>query len=101
MKMVYCNENHFIVNNVKNLIEAQGIRSFIKNEFSQGAVGEISAFDAWPEVWVFDDADSERAEAIAQAAQCSSGADWVCKKCAEKNDPSFETCWHCQSENSQ
>jgi len=99
MKRVYCNENHFIVNNLKNLIEAQGINVFIKNEFSQGAVGEISAFDAWPEIWVFDDSDFERAETIAQAAlQQRSGLDWVCRHCAEKNDPSFETCWNCQSE---
>ncbi|SFF82366.1 DUF2007 domain-containing protein [Neptunomonas qingdaonensis] len=61
MKLVYTNENSFSVSNAKNLIEAEGIGTFLKNEFAQGAVGETSAFDAWPEVWIFRDSDYERA----------------------------------------
>jgi len=100
MKMIYSNENHFIVNNVKNLIEAQGISTFIKNEFSQGAVGEISAFDSWPEIWVFDDSDFEQANEIVKSSQSTgTDVDWVCENCAEKNGPSFEICWNCQSGN--
>ncbi|BAJ03096.1 putative signal transducing protein [Shewanella violacea] len=101
MKMVYSNENSFLVNNVKNLIEAQGISTFIKNEFAQGAVGEISALDSWPELWVNNDADFESAtEILASSQTCIKGEDWVCKSCAEKNAPSFEICWNCQCENS-
>ena len=100
MKMVYSNENHFLVHNVKNLIEAQEIKTFIKNEFAQGAVGEISAFDSWPEVWVLDDSDFDRAAEIVKSSQPSHNAlDWTCKGCFEKNDPSFEVCWNCQREN--
>jgi hypothetical protein len=100
MKMVYSNESLFLVNNVKNLIDAQGISSFIKNEFSQGAIGEISAFDAWPEVWITDDADFERAIKIINESQSSDkGEDWICQQCSEQNAPSFEVCWSCGSEN--
>jgi len=100
MKMVYTTENHFIVNNVKNLIEAQGISTFIKNEFSQSAAGEISAFDAWPEIWVFDDSDFQRADDLIKSMYSSnSSVDWICNNCAENNDPSFEICWNCYSEN--
>ncbi|WP_076419080.1 DUF2007 domain-containing protein [Colwellia sp. UCD-KL20] len=100
MKMIYTNENNFLVNNVKNLIEAQNIKTFIKNEFAQGAVGEVSAFDSWPEVWVYDDADFDRADEIAKASQKTIKADdWICKNCSEDNDPSFEVCWSCQEEN--
>ena len=101
MKMVYCNENHFLVNNVKNLIEAQEISTFIKNEFAQGAGGEISAFDTWPEVWVVNDSDFDRATEILKSSQNSpKGEDWTCKSCSEKNDYSFDMCWNCQTENS-
>lgn len=101
MKMVYTNENHFLVNNAKNLIEAQAINTFIKNEFAQGAVGEISAFDAWPEVWVVDDFNYERAIEIMNTSQSSGkGEDWVCIHCSEKNGSAFEICWNCESENS-
>ena len=97
MKMVYTNENQFLTNNVKNIVEAQGIKVFIKNEFSQGAVGEISAFDSWPEVWVYDDLEFERAVEIVESSQRDSKAeDWTCHHCTEKNDPSFEICWNCQ-----
>jgi hypothetical protein len=100
MKMVYSNESLFLVNNVKNLIDAQGISTFIKNEFSQGAIGEISAFDAWPEVWIKNDKDLERATEIINELQSNNeGEDWVCQKCSEQNASSFEVCWNCGSEN--
>lgn len=104
MKMIYSSESSFLANNVKNIMEAQQIDTFIKNEFSQGAVGEISAFDAWPEVWVFNDEDYERALTIVEGIvaklndQTGVQADWVCQQCSEKNDPSFEICWSCQDD---
>ncbi|ABM03705.1 conserved hypothetical protein [Psychromonas ingrahamii 37] len=102
MKMVYTNESHFLANNVKNLIEAQEINTFLKNEFAQGAMGEISPLDSWPEVWVYNNSDFDRALEIATSSQSSSEKnDWICKNCSEKNDPSFEICWNCQRENAQ
>lgn len=99
MKMVYTNENQFLVNNIKNLIEAQGIKVFIKNEFSQGAVGELSALDAWPEVWIYNDTDFDIADKIVKSSQNhTSSSEWTCKNCNEKNDTSFEICWNCQTE---
>lgn len=98
---MYSNESLFLVSNVKNLIEAQGISTFIKNEFSQGAMGEISVFDSWPEVWLTDDADLERATEIVDSSQSNiDGEDWTCKNCSEENAQSFEICWNCASENS-
>jgi hypothetical protein len=100
MKMLYSNENNFLVNNVKNIIESNDISTFIKNEFAQGAVGEVSAIDSWPELWIFDDAEFERAMTILKSSQNNiKGEEWVCCHCAEKNDPSFEICWNCQSVN--
>ncbi len=54
MKLVYTNENRFIVNNAKNIVEAAGITVTLKNEFSVGGIGELSAFDAWLELWVVE-----------------------------------------------
>jgi hypothetical protein len=100
MKMFYTNESYLLVNSIKNIIETQEIQIFIKNEFAQGAVGEVSAFDTWPELWVFDDTDFDRAVAIVKSSYSSKQAvDWICKNCDETNDPAFEICWNCQSEN--
>ncbi len=99
MKMVYTNENLFLVNNAKNIIAAAGISTFIKNEFAQGAVGEVSAFDCWPEIWVLEDSDYDKAlNAITTAQKSVSMDDWICNQCLEKNDASFEICWQCGHE---
>ena len=101
MKKMYANENRFLVINVKNIIESYGIDTILKNEFAQGAIGEISAFDAWPEIWVLNDNDYERAlDIIEKSISNASDVEWVCKVCNEENDASFEICWSCQSENS-
>jgi hypothetical protein len=101
MKMVYTNENRFIVANASNILESQGIELILKNEFASGAIGEISAFDAWVELWVVDDSDYDKACKILAGALSEEGAsEWLCKHCKEKNDASFETCWKCQNERS-
>lgn len=100
MKLVYTNESRFLVSNIQNLIESEQIKTFIKNEFAQGAAGDLSVFDAWPEVWVFDDADFERATDIVNLLESkANNADWICQNCGESNDPSFDICWKCQREN--
>ena len=99
MKLVYTNENSFLVNNVRNLIETQDIEVFVKNEYAQGAVGEISAFDSWPELWVVNDSDFDRAMEVVESSQQSKDTvEWICKNCSETNDSSFEICWKCQRE---
>ncbi len=99
MKMVYTDENFFLVNNAKNIIEAAGINTFLKNEFAQGAVGEVSAFDCWPEIWVLEDSDYDKAlNAMTTAQKSVSMDDWICNKCLEKNAPAFEICWQCSHE---
>ena len=100
MKKIYTHDNAFIVHNVKNLVEAQGIEVFLKNEFAQGALGEAAAFDTWPELWVINEGDYDKALAIVSATQqTENAADWRCNNCGELNDASFDICWHCQHDN--
>ncbi|MGC9493422.1 DUF2007 domain-containing protein [Vibrio genomosp. F10] len=97
MKLIYTCENQFLITNAKNIIDALGIETFIKNEFSTGAVGEISAFDCWPELWVVDDTDFETAAlAIESMIKPKNTSTWVCLHCKEVNEPAFELCWKCQ-----
>ncbi|MEJ2443095.1 MAG: DUF2007 domain-containing protein [Exilibacterium sp.] len=101
VRMIYTHENRFIVANAKNILEAHGIDIVVKNEYSSSAIGEISPFDAWVELWVLRDDDYERAFQIIESSLSEKNAtEWVCRKCKEKNDASFELCWSCQSENS-
>jgi hypothetical protein len=99
MKLIYTHENRFLVGNAHNILEQAGIRVVWKNEFASGAIGELSAFDAWPELWVVDDADHPHAIAIlTNILSTPNTPEWTCPQCDENNDAAFEVCWNCQAE---
>jgi hypothetical protein len=95
MKKVFTHENRMIVYNMKNLLQGEGIDALLKNEFSGGGVGDLPAFDIWPELWV-DDAHLAQAQSVLRhAAQASPGEAWRCRECGETNDAGFCICWNC------
>ncbi len=99
MKLIYTNENRFIVNNIKNIIQNAGIELFIKNEYISGAAGDLSPFDTWLELWVTQDSDYDKAiKLISSINHTNTSHDWFCTQCHEKNDASFEFCWQCLNE---
>lgn len=99
MRQVYTNANRMLVLNVQNLLEQAGLKTLLRNEFAVGGMGELSPFDAWLEVWVVDDADFAKAKELASSSM--SGVDatpWICNRCRESNDASFDYCWNCQND---
>jgi len=99
MKLIYTNENRFLVSNVKNIVEASGIPVVLRNEYAIGGAGDLSPFDTWLELWVEDDADYTKAKQVIKDSFCTdSTAEWICGECKESNDASFEFCWQCQHE---
>jgi hypothetical protein len=89
------------VANVRNVLEANGIRCVLRNEFLSAGVGEIPPAECWPELWVTDDGDAERArELIAEAVDPSavSAVPWRCRRCGEEVDAVFAQCWSCGAE---
>ncbi len=99
MKLIYTNENRFLVHNAKNILENSGVSVTLKNEFASGGAGDLVVFETWLELWV-DDADYDKAMQVVEALGSSENSnDWVCSQCNETNDASFEICWKCQSEN--
>lgn len=98
MKKIYTHENRFLVYNAKNLVEAEGIKVVLKNEYTGGGLGEIAVFDTWPELWVVRDEDYEAAcTVIATALSASEAPEWRCPQCGESNDAAFEFCWRCNT----
>jgi hypothetical protein len=49
---------------VRSLLEANGIETFMKNEFSTGALGELPFVEVAPMVFVIHEADLPRALAL-------------------------------------
>ncbi|SMF00928.1 Putative signal transducing protein [Alteromonadaceae bacterium Bs31] len=96
MKVIYTAENRLLVGNAQNLLEQAGISVFLKNEHAASGVGELSAIDSWPELWV-DEADFSKAKAVIEPLFSDEVlASWQCEECGEENEASFEVCWQCQ-----
>ncbi len=64
MIKIFTHENRLILFNIKNLLEAEGIETVVRNEFSSSAVGDLSPFETWPELWLLHDEDLPRAQEI-------------------------------------
>jgi len=96
MKKVFTHENRMIVYNMKNLLQGEGIETVMKNEFSGGGVGDLPAFDTWPEIWIRDEAQFVKAQSILHSVtNTSKAATWFCRGCRESNDAAFGICWNC------
>lgn len=102
MKKVFTHENRMILFNVRNVLLSEGIATVVVNEFAGGGVGDLPAFDTWPELWLEDEAQLERAQRIVQSITGKSretpGQAWFCRGCQEQNDAAFAICWNCGRE---
>lgn len=84
---------------VAYLLEQAGIRVRVFNENAQGGMGEIPFVHAWPEVWVVDDGDSERArQMILELEKTDTAPQVTCPACREENPVNFQLCWNCGSQ---
>jgi hypothetical protein len=99
IEVLYTSENRLLVVNAKNMLELANIESYIKNEFAGGAVGDLAPMGAWPELWLVDESQREKAETVLKVLdEKLEGEDWVCPNCNEANTSTFEVCWNCQTE---
>ncbi len=79
------------------LLRADGIDARILNASAYGGVGEIPFDQAYPELWLVDPADLDRARVVFEAFDrpFDGTSDARCPACAEDNPASFAVCWHC------
>ncbi len=101
MTRVYTAQAIAIVSNVKNALEANGIPCILRNEFLSAGQGELPPIECWPEVWVANDSDAERArQLVAEATDTRgpAGEPWRCRRCGEEVDAIFAQCWNCEAE---
>ncbi|HVY06117.1 MAG TPA: DUF2007 domain-containing protein [Burkholderiales bacterium] len=81
---------------LRGLLEREGIDARVFNENAQSLMGEIPIHHAWPEVWVMDERDTEKARALIQSIErpvdCRRA---FCPHCGEENPGNFQVCWNC------
>ena len=96
MRKLFSHENRIIVFNLRNVLEGEGIETRVVNEFAAGGAGDLPTFDTWPELWVENDSQYERARAIVdEILSDEHREEWFCRGCGEKNDAAFRICWNC------
>ena len=94
MKKLFTHENRLIVFNMMNVLQDQGIDCQLRNEFSGGGVGDLAAFEIWPELWVAD-SDETRAQTVLASLQQESQGQCLCPACGAENEIHFALCWNC------
>ena len=60
MRKVFSGRSVMECDLVKSVLDANGVRCMVKNEFVAPLAGEVPFGDVWPELWV-DDADFDKA----------------------------------------
>lgn len=96
MKRVYRSHFPFQVAQLKGVLEANHIACVTRNDFLLGAAGELPPTECWPELWILDDAQIDRALELVDAfTRTSASTPWICEHCGEQLEGQFGSCWHC------
>ena len=102
MKKIYEHFDFPKVGHFQSILESAGIRTLLKNETQSSMLrGEVGIRDLFPELWVMDDSQYERAVEILTPLlqeKEAPGEPWVCPQCGEQVDGNFGECWNCQTE---
>jgi hypothetical protein len=100
LKKVTSADSLVTINHFKNLLVSEGIPAFLKNEHFSSIMGEVPFQEVWPELWVENDLDYDRALQLinsAKIAEESPSTPWKCPRCGEENEGQFAACWNCSS----
>ena len=98
MKKVTAIESLVTINHYKNLLVSEGIPAFIRNEHLGSIMGEVPFQEVWPQLWVENDLDYDRACQLIDAARIgeeSPSTPWRCESCKTENEGQFAACWKC------
>ena len=83
---------------VAGLLGRAGIEARVLNEHAAGGLGDIPFGEAYPEVWIVNDHDFDRANDVLDEFEFAEppGA-MLCPACGEENPDNFDVCWKCQA----
>lgn len=98
MKKVYSSDSYYLVGHLRQLLESHHIECITKNEYLLGGAGELPPTECWPELWIIEDFQYDKArELVAEFLSAPPGSDtaWRCPQCGESLEGQFTACWHC------
>jgi hypothetical protein len=82
---------------LRGLLEQSGIEVRVFNENAQSGVGQLPVGEAQPELWLADERDLERAQAVLREFETAPRVTGTirCSRCEEDNPENFQMCWNC------
>ena len=92
LKRIYSSFNRIAVHHAKNVLEAEGIRAVVRNEYLSSAMGELPPAECQAELWLLEESDAPRALQVLFSE--TTGEAWTCA-CGETSGPQFTQCWRC------
>ena len=98
MQKIYSSLDLFMVGELKELLEKEGIDCEIKNEASSSLRGFIPLNESTPELWIQKNEDVNRALDLVRGWQSpaeEAGPNWKCAQCGEEVESQFGACWKC------
>jgi hypothetical protein len=98
MIKVHSAPHPFVLENLKNVLQVEGIASEVRTPFLGAARGDLPATECWSELWVLNDDDVEKALSLIRSASEpfeGAGASWKCQNCGERCEAQFGACWQC------
>ncbi|MBK1827140.1 DUF2007 domain-containing protein [Haloferula rosea] len=90
-----------MVGHFQSILESEGIRTEVRNEGGSSLAGEVPFTQVFPELWVIEPEDTERAKQLIEtylAEDSRSSATlkpWTCPNCAETVTAELAECWNC------
>jgi hypothetical protein len=98
VRCIYSSFDLIAVYHARNLLEASGIATLVRNEILSSGAGELPPAECQVELWVRRDSDAERARTLLRhgaAPASGSRGSWRCPQCGEDCEPQFTHCWNC------
>lgn len=94
---IYRNRDSATVGSLQSLLEAEGIRTYLRNDNVSRMMVEIP--ETFPALCVMDAADVDRSvdlvRSYLEAPRAEAGPELTCAKCGEQSPGTFDTCWNC------
>ncbi len=86
-----------LVGQMQSVLESNGVRTFLKNQFSSGVLGELPFVEIVPQLFILEESDLDQATLLLKeiGAPSEPEASWVCNNCSEASDGNFDKCWNC------
>jgi hypothetical protein len=84
---------------LRGVLEQSGIEARVFNENAQSGVGQLPVPDAYPEIWLVNEQDLERAKAVVREFESAPRVTGSvrCGACGEDSPANFQLCWNCNA----